>query len=201
MHKFITSILVFSFVLTGCQAGLTGDQPIPVEPDGGIGDGAEPLESFMESEVEFVDIAYTCTDLNSWDETQEKVLNTTYTDWKNKLNELFPDLYVYDIGNLCELQDGTQFISFASMTEESSSQIIAHLDSNNEILNSTPTEVIVRTAGDFSAPIIELISSETLNFSFYHGDGPCMVQNHFEMNMQDFSYRLIDESTDCGDYN
>jgi hypothetical protein len=191
MKRIAPLLLFMSLVLVGCTPA---EQPIPVEPDGGIGDGAEPLPVLEE---EFVSLG--CERIEYWLPGEDRVVNPEYEAWVALINETH-DGQIYDVGSTCVTEDNHTIMSFVVFKDQAFSQKIIELDNLGAVVNETPDEVIVQTAGDMGAPVIESIEDGVLSFSFYHGDGPCRAEDHFELDLETFEYQKVDELRDCGEW-
>lgn len=117
-----------------------------------------------------------------------------------KLEELYPDYEIYDIRNKCEFPNDTILVSFAYFTKEpkTGGQMITLLNKDFEIIGQTKPALISRTAGDLGAAKLELQTDSSIHFVFYSGDGPCSLENSFELDLDAFEYTKLSTVSDCG---
>lgn len=181
--KKLLSLVLLSSLLLACQGeapapdSSSTSEPMPVDIDGGIGDGSGSVS---------VETPYECQDVELLAETRQEELRTAI--------EPLVEGSLYDLRSICE-SDEDLYVSVA--TQNPASQQILQLSPDFELLQSTPAELIKRTAGDLVAARIGFIEGETLYFGFYHGDGPCSLENHYELDLSDWSYEEVSTFENC----
>lgn len=179
MKPFALVLLATALFLGACQS------PEPLS--------TEPLPEEPETIIVTSDHGFKCENFD-YIESRE-----FYDEWSSKLEAIYPDYEIYDLGSLCEAQVPQPLLSFAAWTEDDDSAIqqIVQFSEDGEILMATEPELIIRTAGDLSAPRIDKVEGTTATFTFYHGDGPCMNEDSFALDLNTFEYSLLESVREC----
>jgi hypothetical protein len=131
-----------------------------------------------------------CIELRAEDPAQ-------YDYWVARFTSLHPTLRVYDAGSYCELNDGTQLVSFSffkpqdgewsGVTKDTAGQSIALFDREGNLLAETEG-LFEKTLGDLGYPRIGLVENGIVTFSFSSGDGEAVSHQSYELRLGDFSF-------------
>lgn len=127
--------------------------------------------------------------------------NPIYDVWKEIYSDIHPELGIYSVGSYCELKDGSRLVSFSffkkyegewtGVNTNNAGQSIVLFDERKNLLRETK-DLFVKTLGDHGAPYIDSASNGTAIFRFGSSDGGETQSVMYELNLIDFTYKIID---------
>ena len=164
---------------------------------------AKIIDGQNQNKIDTKDIVTCIQKIETQDPNKYSLLKEKYT---AAHPEYKPDsIYIY---SYCPMKNGSQLVSISffknysgkweGLTKDTAGQSLALFDKDNNLHMETK-DFFQRTLGDLVPPEIESVDSKKAIFSFSSGDAGFFTKQTYELNLEDFSYILIEKISNEGD--